>query len=136
MNKSLIKTGDILLFHHKNDFHSLKSTFFSIFTDLIMWATRSKYSHCAIVIRDPKFNGKVKKGLYVLESSYENFEDAEDGELKLGCELEEFDKVMNAYRKHGGNVYWRKLNCIRKTNKKKIINLCSQHWSLFSFTLY
>ena len=113
MDKTKMNTGDILLFHHKNDFRTFKSGFFSIFTDLIMWATGSKYSHCAIIVKDPKFTSENKKGLYVLESSYENFSDSEDGELKLGCELEDFDKVINAYKENGGNVYWRKLNCDR-----------------------
>jgi hypothetical protein len=113
MDKSKFQTGDILLFHHKNNFSSVIKGLFSLFTDLIMWWTRSKYSHCAIIVRDPKFMGEEKKGLYVLESSYENFEDIEDGEYKLGCELEKFDKVVGDYQKNGGSVYWRKLNCER-----------------------
>lgn len=113
MDKSKFQTGDILLFHHKNDFSSWASGFFSIFTDLIMWATGSKYSHCAIVIRDPNFTAVPKKGLFILESSYENFPDIEDNEYKLGCELEEFDKVIDSYKQNGGQVYWRKLNCTR-----------------------
>ena len=116
MDKSKLQTGDILLFHHKNNFSSLVSGLFSLFTDLIMWWTKSKYSHCAIVVRDPTFCAEEKKGLYVLESSYEKFVDSEDGELKLGCELEDFDKVVDDYRKNGGSVYWRRLNCERDEN--------------------
>ena len=125
MDTSQFQTGDILLFHHKNNFSSLTKGIFSIFTDIIMWWTKSKYSHCAIVVRDPNFLGEEKKGLYVLESSYENFEDCEDGEYKLGCELEEFDKVVGDYQKNGGSVYWRRLNCDR--NEQFYENLSEAH---------
>ena len=36
MDNSQLQTGDILLFHHKNNFSSLVSGIFSLFTDLIM----------------------------------------------------------------------------------------------------
>ena len=77
-----------------------------------MCCTKSKYSHTAIVIRDPTFTNPPLKGLYVLESSSERFRDVEDNKYKFGVELEEFDKVINDARQHE-TVYWRKLNCIR-----------------------
>ena len=88
--KDEFQTGDILLFHHNNNFSSIESGFLSIFTDLIMWATKSKYSHTAIIIKDPEFTNPPLKGLYILESSYESFPDVEDKEFKLGVELEEW----------------------------------------------
>ena len=60
-----------------------------------------------------------------MESSYEKFVDTEDGEYKLGCELEDFDKVMEDYKKNCGSVYWRKLNCDRDNNFYK--NLTDAH---------
>ena len=109
--KEEFNTGDILLFHHNNNFSTVENSLFSIFTDLIMWATGSKYSHTAIIIKDPNFTNPPLKGLYILESSYENFPDVENKEYKLGVELEEFDKVMETYK--DGEVYWRKLVCKR-----------------------
>ena len=110
-DKDQFNTGDILLFHHKNDFSNPGNAIFNIFTDLIMWATGSKYSHTAMIIRDPQFTSPPLKGLYILESSWENFPDVENKEYKLGVELEEFDKVMATYKE--GQVYWRKLDCER-----------------------
>ena len=76
-----------------------------------MWWTKSKYSHCAIIVRDPTFCAEEKKGLYVLESSYEKFVDSEDGEYKLGCELEEFDKV-ETFDKTRKITDWEKKNTL------------------------
>ena len=111
IDKSKFNTGDILLFHHKNDFSSIYNGVFSIFTDLIMYFTGSKYSHTAIIIKDPQFTSPPRKGLYVLESSWEDFPDVENNEYKLGVELEDFDKMIETYK--DGDVYWRKLNCHR-----------------------
>jgi hypothetical protein len=113
-NINQLDTGDILLFHHHNDFSGIGKTIFSVFTDLIMWATGSMYSHTALIIKDPKFTNPPLKGLYILESSWENFPDVENHEYKLGVELEEFEKVMDTYK--DGQVYWRKLDCTRDDN--------------------
>lgn len=90
-----------------------------------MWATGSKYSHCAIIIKNPRFTCTKKTGLFILESSYENFPDVEDNEYKLGCELEDFDKVINTYKENGGSVYWRKLHCDR--NEDFYLKLAEAH---------
>jgi|SaaInlV_165m_DNA_1040744.scaffolds.fasta_scaffold36346_1 cell wall-associated NlpC family hydrolase len=112
MDYSQFQTGDILLFHNISNCKSCYRGVFSCFTDLIMCCSKSKYSHSAIVIRDPQFTNPPLKGLYVLESSYEAFRDAEDHKYKFGVELEEFNKVMNDARQHE-EVYWRKLTCVR-----------------------
>jgi len=122
-NKYNFQTGDIILFHHTNNFTSLSNGFMSIFGNLIEYITGSKYSHVGIIIRDPKFLNQQKKGLYILESGWEDFPDVEDNEYKLGVELEEFDKVFNTYDK--GNIYWRKLNCKRDAHFYK--NLTEAH---------
>ena len=104
------ETGDILLFSHDNQCNNCVNTFLSCFNDCIKCCTTSKYSHSAIIVKDPDFFNDKRKGLFVLESSYETFPDAENGRKKLGVELEEFDKVYNDWK---GQIYWRKLNCNR-----------------------
>lgn len=111
-NKDELNTGDILLFHHENDCKTCYNCVFSCFTGLIEACTESKYSHVAIVIRDPQFTNPPMKGLYVLESSFEDFPDAEDHRYKFGVELEEFDKVIASAAPHE-TIYWRKLVCVR-----------------------
>ena len=115
LNKDQLQTGDILLFHHIPNYRSCYNCFFSIFTGLIQKCTKSKYSHAAIVVRDPDFDGFHQKGLFVLESSFEAFPDAIDHKYKLGVELESFDKVMKDALK-SGTVYCRKLHCERNSN--------------------
>ena len=41
ININELNTGDILLFHHKNNFQNIISSFFSIFTDIIMKVTKA-----------------------------------------------------------------------------------------------
>ena len=110
-DKSKLETGDMLLFTHKNDYDSVTNFFLTCVNNFVKWVTDSKYTHSAIVVKDPKFtNHPVPPGLYVLESSYENFPDAENHKYKLGVELELLDKVLNDW---SGNVYVRKLHCNR-----------------------
>jgi hypothetical protein len=112
---SQFKTGDLLLFHHEQDYDGCFNCVFSCFTGVIEFFSQSKYSHAAIIIRDPDFTDPPLKGLYVLESSFETFPDAEDHKYKLGVELEEFDKVIST-AKPVETIYWRRLNCVRDEN--------------------
>lgn len=114
-SKDDLNTGDILLFHHTTDCHSCYAGCFSCITGLIECCTHSEYSHAAIVIRDPQFTTPPRKGLFVLESSFESFPDAEDHKYKFGVELEEFDKVIESAKPHE-RIYWRKLKCKRDRN--------------------
>ena len=107
-----LETGDILLFQHNQNYKSCYNCFFSLFTGCIKCCTDSKYSHAAIVVKDPDFRDFKRKGLFILESSFEAFPDAVDHKYKLGVELEEFDKVLRDARRHG-EVYYRKLSCVR-----------------------
>ena len=88
LNKDQLQTGDILLFHHIPNYNSCYNCLFSVFTGLIQKCTKSKYSHAAIVVRDPDFDDFKQKGLFILESSFESFPDAIDHRYKLGVELE------------------------------------------------
>lgn len=106
-----LETGDLLLFVPKDDYrHGFVKGFLSAFNDFVGWVTGSKYTHSALIIRNPEFTSTPLKGLYVLESSYETFPDAENGEYKLGVELEDF---MKLYEEWPGEIYLRKLHCNR-----------------------
>lgn len=119
INKEELNTGDILLFHHVSKYNNCYNCVFSCFTDLIKYCTHSKYSHIGIIVRDPNFSNVQLKGLYVLESSFELFPDAEDHRYKLGVELEDFDKVI---KNSGGDIYIRKLNCERNEDFYKTLD--------------
>ena len=110
-----LNTGDILLFHHTKNCSSCYNSIFSCVTGLIESCTQSEFSHVAMVVRDPQFTTPPLKGLYVLESSFESFPDAEDHKYKFGVELEDFNKVMASAKEHG-IVMWRKLKCNRDKN--------------------
>lgn len=114
--QDMFQTGDILLFHHNGIYDTWTDAFLSTFNNMVGWFTGSKYTHCAIVVKDPDFTSPPKKGLFVLESSYEPFPDAENGEYKIGAELVDFDRVMHFWP---GQVYWRKLTCVRDVWFKK-----------------
>ena len=47
------KTGDLLLFSHKDSCKSFCDCLFTCFTNTIKCCTKSKWSHSAIVIKDP-----------------------------------------------------------------------------------
>ena len=120
--KDKLETGDMLLFTHKNDYHSVVNSFLTIINNFVGWATGSKYTHSAIIVKDPTFTDKrVPSGLYVLESSYENFPDAEDHKYKFGVELEHLDKVLEDW---SGDVYVRKLHCDRDDEFYSILVKC------------
>lgn len=110
IDKNELNTGDVLLFHNVSNYKSGYNCFFSCFTGLIQWCTKSKYSHVGMIVRDPIFTNPPLKGLYVLESSFETYPDVEDHKYKLGVELEEFDKVI---KNANQDIYVRKLNCKR-----------------------
>ena len=134
-----LETGDLLLFHWKGkkknclqitlnllvgflgsfipfDFENhdspLLNCCLSFYGKLISCFTKSKYTHSAIIVRDPPWCHDLK-GLYILESSLETFPDAEDNEIKFGVQLVDFHKMMNDFL---GDVYVRRLNCKRDDN--------------------
>lgn len=109
---SQFRTGDILLFHHEQDYDGYFNCVFSCLTGLLDLFTQTRYSHAAIIIRDPDFTETPLKGLYVLEFSIELLPNSEKHNYRIKVELEEFDKVMSQ-TKEGKTVYWRRLNCVR-----------------------
>ena len=108
-NDNKFETGDLLLYHHRNTCSSLFECFMTVFTNCIMCCTNSKYSHTAVIIKDPPWREDLK-GYYIIESSYETFPESEDHEKKLGVELVPLDKAIE---ESNCDIYWRHINCVR-----------------------
>lgn len=84
------ETGDILLFCNRKSWP----------IKLVGCCTHSKYSHVAMIIKDPDFTTPPLKGLYVIESG------TEDKRQKCGIQIVPLQLVLSMYK---GNIYWRKL---------------------------
>ena len=100
--KESLNTGDIILFASTD----------SILSQIIDLFTESKYSHVAMVIKNPKFLGHdLPDDIYIIESTgLEHVKDVEDNEYKFGIQLRLFKEV---YESHNGRLYWRKLVCTK-----------------------
>ena len=96
----IYNTGDLLLL----------SCTTNIFSRLIEYFTNSPYSHCGIIIKDPKFTPKPMVGNFFLESGSESFPDAENHKIKIGVELVDLDEMISKYP---GKIVLRKLDCNR-----------------------
>jgi len=112
--KNTIQTGDILLYS--------TSLWYS---KIIEYFQGSKFSHVGIILKDPVYINEKLKGLYVLESGYENIPDPTDGKLKFGVLITPLDHTIKSYQNSWmGNLYYRKLDCLRdhqfSDNIKKI----------------
>ena len=70
----------LYLFHWKPICGDAYNCCITVFGCLIELFTKSKYTHSAMIIRDPPWRPDLK-GLYILESSLEKFTDAEDQSL-------------------------------------------------------
>lgn len=90
------QTGDILLFHNT------KNCFFK----MVECCTHSKYSHVAMIIKDPMFTTPSLKGLYIIESGTEPFRDVENKRFKFGVQIVPLQLVLATYK---GSIYWRKM---------------------------
>jgi cell wall-associated NlpC family hydrolase len=96
-----LDTCDILLFRGNG-----------IFGRILEFFGKSKYSHVGLVLKNPSFlNKTLEDGLYILESSYNNTPDSEDGKYKVGVQIHKLEDVLNEYGK--GAVYVRKVVCNR-----------------------
>jgi len=97
------QTGDILLYNSK-----------TIFGRIIEYVTYSKFSHVAIIVRDPIYIDPSLKGLFIVESGEENIHDVISKEKVCGVQLIPLEYVLDTYEKgYIGNLYYRKLNCDR-----------------------
>jgi cell wall-associated NlpC family hydrolase len=111
--------GDIILF-------SATHSFISRIIQLCSW---SMYSHIGMVIKDPTFTHSPLKGVYILESTFRNSPDAEDGINKSGVQITSLDNLKDTFN---GNMYYRKLNCER--NEKFYENLAEIHSKVHNLT--
>ncbi len=91
-----LNTGDILLFHGEGYW----------FSYLVEWITWSKYSHVAMVVKDPTYLDESLKGIYMIESGMEKFPDEVRHRIIEGVQIVDLVEVLKSY---DGTVYVRKL---------------------------
>lgn len=94
----MLQTGDVVLFY---DAESLKDRF-------LAWAADSPCSHVGIVIRNPPwFAENDREGVYLLESGWEGYADAEDHQVKFGVQMSPLEQAMANYP--STNIHVRRL---------------------------
>ena len=108
MNVLDLDTGDILLFHTNK----------SCFGKLIQCCTCSEFSHVGIVLKNPTYIDKKLKGLFLLESGLEPFNDVVSNERKFGVQITRLCNVLKEYGKN--NVYVRKLYTYKPLDKERL----------------
>ena len=119
------QTGDLLLYNS----HSLLGR-------VIEYCSFSRYSHVAIILRDPIYIDPSLIGLYVLESGAENVPDSLTGKYIFGVQITPLENNFNYIKKNSyGNVYYRKLNCDRNDTfienlTKTIKNTEGKHYDI------
>jgi len=109
---------DILLFEHTYDWNKVSDFLFNTMDKVISFVTRSKYTHSAIIIKDPEWRPDLK-GYFILESNWEFYKDSEDNEIKIGVELVPLKRVLNDNRNN--KLFYRKIICDR--NEEFYLNL-------------
>ena len=82
-----LQTGDVLLFHNTSPWYNV----------LIEKITNSPLCHSGLVIRDPWFTKEPLKGLYVLQSTYNDIPDAEDNKVKFGVQITKLEDCCKQY---------------------------------------
>ena len=110
INDENLDTGDILLFSEKG----------CCFSNLIKICTKSKFSHVAMVLKNPNYLRPGLEGLYILESTIESSEDAIDHKYKYGVQVHKLSEYLDNYK---GSVYIRKLKCERSNDFYKQLKL-------------
>jgi len=98
-----LQTGDLLLFVGGK----------GLLSHAIEMGTQSPFTHCAIVVRDPRWTTPKLYGLYAWESSSNSFADAENQRFKMGVQMSTFDRRIKEAKKWGKKVYVRQLTCDR-----------------------
>ena len=96
INLNELNTGDVLLFDERPT-----GCLWRFFDGCIKCCTNSKYSHSAIVLKDPSWLG-LPNGLYVWESTgFTHLKDSVDHDDKFGVQIHTIDE----YTKDYGKVY-------------------------------
>jgi hypothetical protein len=111
----ILDTGDIILFRGSE-----------WISKIIKCCSRSNYSHCGIIVKNPKTIGiPLDDGLYVLES---NVPDIEDKTYKFGIQIHPLKAVIDRYDKNC--VYTRHLTFNR--NEEFYKNFLEVHTVLYN----
>ena len=96
-------TGDVLLFSTKK-----------WYSRIIEFFTCSKFSHVAIILKDPIYINPELQGLYILESGQEDNPSIEDNKKKYGVQITKLHDIVDMYKDgRYGHLYYRKLQCTR-----------------------
>lgn len=112
--KKNCQTGDILLYN---------TQFW--YSKIIEYFSDSIYSHIGIILRDPIYINEKLKGLYLLESSYEDIDDSYTGDRVWGVQIIPLDFVLEQYKSGSyGYLYHRKLNTNRNTDFYEKLTNC------------
>ena len=107
-----LETGDIILF---------SGNYFLSY--IVEYFTKSIYSHVGVVLKNPNLGDAKFKGIYLLESGFENTPDPENHRIKKGVQIINLEDKIKNYR---GRIYVRKLHCNRdKKFYEKIIEIHS-----------
>ena len=80
-----LQTGDIILFSNKKCW----------FSRLIEWKTQTKWSHVAMVLKDPTYINPSLQGLYIWESGAEKFGDCENNKRKISVQITDLSKIID-----------------------------------------
>ena len=113
-----LQTGDILLFDNRS------KGCMGCFTECIKLVTKSRFSHVAMVLKDPTYINPNLKGLYVWESSIEKQPDPQDGKKKLGVQITPLEEIYDEYKDTNGYIFLRKLMCNDKLiTPQKILDI-------------
>ena len=104
----------------------MKDLLFNIMDSTIGYFTKSKYTHSAIIIKDPCWRSDLK-GYYLLESNWEYFKDSEDNEIKIGVELVSLQKVFELNKDN--KLWYRKLICKRDVSFNLLLNKATFNYS-------
>ena len=108
------QTGDLILYN-SNIWYSR----------LIEWGTGSKFSHVAMILRDPVYINPSLKGIYILESGYEDIPDKLSGKKTFGVQVIPLNYVLDLYKNsYCGNLYYRQLKCQKNEIFEEKIKEC------------
>jgi hypothetical protein len=110
MSEYNLKTGDLILYCNGGC---------NPISELIKYFTNSKYTHIAMVIKDPDFIDTPLKGYYIWESNWEGTPDPQDNDIKFGVQITPFDELYDKYKQSKGSIYIRRINCNQDTFSKE-----------------
>ena len=97
------QTGDLLLYNSR-----------TIIGRVIEYCTYSKFSHVAMILKDPVHIDPSLTGLYIIEAGKENIPDVITGKKIFGVQIIPLEKALQYFdAAYVGNLYYRKLTCIR-----------------------